>query len=264
MVFGPARSRPSCAVSLSGRLLEVVPISPLPWCCAHTVPAMGRPYRPRSRPWPSAFSTKYLVGPLRRPTSHFLLSTYVLPSATFGTKFVGDCTRSLAQLDLAQRRWGRHLLGWASFTPCASVLYELALPDSLRLSTGRALALFGRLHSLSLQARAFLLPRQYLLSCRTSQVPGPTGVSLVSNTTLQGTKQILVSGHAAPQRSPAGGSITLSIPSWIEHGFIVSVAASPSSLVFASTLKLSVPTCWITWSTIPLYILVWPGGGGWR
>ena len=40
-------------------------------------------------------------------------------------------------------------LGGASGTPRASVLYELQLPDSLRLSTGRALALFGRFHSLT-------------------------------------------------------------------------------------------------------------------
>ena len=97
----------------------------------------------------------------------FLLSTYVPPSATFGTEFVGDCNRTLAQLDPAQRRWGRHLLGWASGTPCASVLYELALPDSLRLSTGRALALFGRLHSLTAGARVPLPAAVFDLSQNT-------------------------------------------------------------------------------------------------
>ena len=38
--------------------------------------------------------------------AHFLLATYVFPSAMYGKEFVGDCARSLAQLDLAQRRWG--------------------------------------------------------------------------------------------------------------------------------------------------------------
>ena len=54
--------------------------------------------------------------------------------------------------------------------------------------------------------------------------------------------------------SPFGSSMVSSSP----------VAASPFSLVSASTLKLSIPTCWTIWSTIPLLILVWPGGGAWR
>ena len=246
--------------SLSQRPLEVVPsyrylgvvLTPSLRWDAHVAHILARGHRlfakstswARSKGLPASFS-------------HFLLSTYVLPSATFGTEFVGNCTRILAQLDLAQRRWGRHLLGWASGTPCASVLYEFALPDSIRLSTGRALALFGRLHS-----RAFLFLPQCLLSRRTLQEPGPTGVSLFSNTTLKGIQQILVSGRAALQRSPADGCTALSIPCWIERGFIVSVA--PSSLVSASTLELSVPTRSTMWSTIPLLILVWPGGGAWR
>ena len=80
----------------------------------------------------TCFSRKVLRGPLPSFT-HFLLTTYVLPSATFGAEFIGDGTRSLAQLDFAQRRWGRHLFGWASGTPSGSVLYELAFADSLRV-----------------------------------------------------------------------------------------------------------------------------------
>ena len=63
--------------------------------------------------------------------SLFLLSTYVLPSASFGIEFAGECPRSLARFDRALRQWGRHLLGWQSGTPNASVLCELGLHDGL-------------------------------------------------------------------------------------------------------------------------------------
>ena len=121
MVFGPALSRPSCAVSLNGRLLEVVPS----YRYAHTVPAVGRPYRPHSRPWPSAFCTKYLVGPLRRPTCLLLaLSALHLRSSQCDFRN-GVCWRLHSQSCAAGPRaatMGRHLLGWASGNPCASVL----------------------------------------------------------------------------------------------------------------------------------------------
>ena len=61
--------------------------------------------------------------------AHFLLAT---SSAMYGREFVGDCTRSLAQLDLGQRCWGRHLLGWPAGTP------STALPDNLHVATGRS------------------------------------------------------------------------------------------------------------------------------
>ena len=51
--------------------------------------------------------------------SLFLLSTYVLPSASFGIEFAGECPRSLARFDRALRQWGRHLLGC---TQCVGAL----------------------------------------------------------------------------------------------------------------------------------------------
>ena len=86
-------------------------------------------------------------------SSLFLLSTYVLPSASFGIEFAGECPRSLARFDRALRQWGRHLLGWPSGTPNASVLCELGLHDGLRVSSGRALALYARLASFALGSR---------------------------------------------------------------------------------------------------------------
>ena len=83
----------------------------------------------------------------------FLLSTYVLPSASFGIEFAGECPRSLARFDRALRQCGRHLLGWPSGTPNASVLCELGLHDGLRVSSDRALALYARLASFALGSR---------------------------------------------------------------------------------------------------------------
>ena len=170
MVFGPARSRPSCSVFLSGQLLHVVSsyrylgvvLTPSLRWDAHITHLISR----GDRLFAQSTSWAHSEG-LPASFTHFLLTTYVLPSATFGAEFIGDCTRSLAQLDFAQRRWGRHLLGWASGTPSASVLYELALPDSLRVSTGRALALFGRLHSLSSGTRMPLPATVFTLSLHT-------------------------------------------------------------------------------------------------
>ena len=55
--------------------------------------------------------------------SLFLLSTYVLPSASFGVEFAGECLRSLARFDRALRQWGRHLLGLAKWhTQCVGAL----------------------------------------------------------------------------------------------------------------------------------------------
>ena len=77
----------------------------------------------------------------------------MLPSASFGIGFAGECPRSLARFDRALRQWGRHLLGWPSGTPNASVLCELGLHDGLRVSSGRALALYARLASFALGSR---------------------------------------------------------------------------------------------------------------
>ena len=75
------------------------------------------------------------------------------PSASFGIEFAGDCPRSLARFDRALHQWGRHLLGWPSGTPNASVLCELGLHDGLRVSSGRALALYARRASFALGSR---------------------------------------------------------------------------------------------------------------
>ena len=170
MVFGPARSRPSCAISLSGHLAGSRRILPLPWCCAHSLLAVGRTCRPHSRPWPSTLCTKYLVGPIRRPTCFFLglPALHVCSSQRHFRN--GVRWRLHSHSGAAGPRpatVGPHLLGWASGTPCASVLYELALPDSLRLSTGRALPLFGRLHSFTSGARVPLPAAVFALSQNT-------------------------------------------------------------------------------------------------
>ena len=245
MVFGPAHSWPSCAVSLSGRLLEVVPsyrflgvvLTPSLRWDAHIAHILARSHRLFAQSTSRARSEA-----LTASFSHFLLSTYVLPSATFGTKFVGDCTRSLAQLDLAQRRWSRHLLGWASGTPCASVLYELALPDSLRLSTGRALALFGRLHSLTAGAR---VPLPVAVFALWQNTPGSWAHWCLSLSLLQ--------HHAAGNPADFGvGSRCSSAltrlrrvvyPLLDRQWFHRLRRGLALSLVFTSTLRLSVATC---------------------
>ena len=70
MVFGLARSWLSCASQWP--LAGSRPILPLPRCYAHSLLAVGRTCRPHSRPWPSTFCTKCLVGPIRRPTCFLL------------------------------------------------------------------------------------------------------------------------------------------------------------------------------------------------
>ena len=179
MIFGPARSRPSCRVCLSGqplpvvssyRYLGVVLTPSLRWD-AHVAHLVSRGHRLFAQCVSWARSEGLSVS-----FAHFLLATYVFPSAMYGTEFVGDCARSLAQLDLAQRRWGRHLLGWPAGTPCAAVLYELALLDSLRVATGRSLSLFGRLHTLSSGGRSPIPASVFVLSLDVSQELGPTGV----------------------------------------------------------------------------------------
>ena len=85
----------------------------------------------------------------------------------------------------------------------------------------------SRRQSASLKARAFL----FLQRCALSQ---NTRCAWAHTKPLQGIEQILVSGDAAPQRSPVDGCIALSTS-------IVSsspVAASPSSLVSASNPSL--------------------------
>ena len=134
---------------------------------------------------------------------------------------------------------GRHLLGWASGTPCASVLREFALPDSFHLSTGRALALFGRLRSSSCGSVCSLA--EHL------SYPGPLPLVSLSSPTPRCRES---------SRFWCRATLLLS-------GQPPMVAPSPSS-VSTSTLELSVPTSWTAWSTIPLLILVWPCGGAWR
>ena len=71
-----------------------------------------------------------------------------LSQATFGMEFWAIAIAVWCGL----RQWDRHLLGWSNF----SVLCELGLPDSLHISHGRALALFGHLNVL--QAAVFKSP----------------------------------------------------------------------------------------------------------
>ena len=95
------------AVVSSYRYLGVVLTSSLRWD-AHLAHLISRGHRlfAQSASWAHSEG-------LHASFTHFLPTTYVLPSAIFGAAFIGDCTRSLAHLDFAQQRWGRHLLGWA-------------------------------------------------------------------------------------------------------------------------------------------------------
>ena len=193
MVLGPARSRPSCAVSLSSHLQEVIP------SCRYLgvvlTPSLRRTCRPHSRPWPSTFCTKAPRVP--DPKAYLLpsrtsYSTCVLPNATFGTEVVGDCTRTLAQ-----RRWGRHL-GWA-------------------------LALFGRLHSLTANARVPLPAAVFALSQNTPRTWAHWCLSLLQHHAAGESIRfwcqaaLLLSGHTPMVTSlclsPVGSSIFSSSPS---------------------------------------------------
>ena len=118
----------------------------------------GMPTLNTSSPWSSSMR---LVGSRRRAPS-----VICLPSVTFGVEFLGNCSCRMARCDAALRQWSRHLLGWPSGSPNASVLYELGLPGSLRISQERALALFGRLNVLAaggrlpITAAVFAIARQ--------------------------------------------------------------------------------------------------------
>ena len=174
MVFGPVRSRPSSAVSLSAAACWNSSHPTVTFVLCSLRPCGGTP----TSPTVSSVAIDFLHKIPRGPAPN----AYLPPSPTSYSPrmFFLDRWRlhsQIAQLDLAQQRWGRHLLGWASGTPCASVLYELALPDSLRLSTGRTLNLFGRLHSRTAGARV----RQCLLSRNTPTDMGPL-LSLFSPT----------------------------------------------------------------------------------
>ena len=162
--------------------------------------------------------------------THFLL----------GAEFIGDCTRSLAQLDFVQRHWGHHLLGWALGTLSASVLYELAFPNSLRVSTGRALALFGRLHSLS----SGTPPQSSLSHCPLVSISSPTPAG-------------------DPGQFGVGPRCSLTVTRrWLQRvvialGFVVCGAVSLSSPMSASFQELCVPTCSTVRYTTPASILAW-------
>ena len=127
VIFGPPRHALTCEVYLQGDLLPVV--STLSWCnhVDHLVDR-GRRLFPQCVSWVRSEGLPVFF-------SLFLLSTYVLPSASFSIEFEGECLRSLARFDRALRQWGRHLLGWPSGTPNASVLCELGLHDGLRVSS---------------------------------------------------------------------------------------------------------------------------------
>ena len=79
IVFGPARSRPSCAVFLSGRLLAVPSHLTVTLVLCSLRPCA--PCRPHSRPWPLAFCTKHLVGPA--PKAHPPPRTFCSPRTFF-------------------------------------------------------------------------------------------------------------------------------------------------------------------------------------
>ena len=96
MVFGPARSKPSCSVFLSGQLLLLFVSS---YRCFGVLISSLYPFHLSGSP---ALRAKYFVAHsqgLFVSFTLFLLNTNILPSATFSAEFIGDCTRSLAQLE---------------------------------------------------------------------------------------------------------------------------------------------------------------------
>ena len=119
------RSSPSCSHLRSVpprrpsayRYLGVVLTPTLSWC-NHVDHLVGRGRRlfaqcvswVRSEGLPVSFSL-------------FLLSTYVIPSASFGIEFAGECPRSLARFDRALRQWGSSLAWLAKWhTQCVGAL----------------------------------------------------------------------------------------------------------------------------------------------
>ena len=222
-------------------------------------PCSGTHMSPTFSPVAIDFLHKVPRGPV--PKAYLLLSrTSCSPRMFFPAPLSERSSLAIAlalwwQLDLAQRRWGRHLLGWASGTPCASVLYEFALPDSICLSTGRALSLVW--------PSPFAHCRRVLRSCfavfaLSQNTPGTWAhwcLSLLQHHAAGNPADFGVGPRCSSAVTRRWSCTALSIPCWTERGFIVSVAASPSSLVSASTLELSVPSRWTFWSTIPLFDL---------
>ena len=131
MVFGRARSRPSCSVFLSGQLLLVVSSYRYFGVVLISSLRLDGPLCPSYLSRSPVLRAKHFVGPLRRlpiiflhiscsPCANFF-------SATIGAEFVGDYTRSLAQLDFFITTM-RISFGWASGTPSVSVFNGFALP----------------------------------------------------------------------------------------------------------------------------------------
>ena len=79
----------------------------LPWRCLDPYPTLGCTRRSPCSSWSPPLRAMRLMEPLSEGLSasfaHFLLATCEL----YGTESVGDCARSLAYLDLAEKRWGR-------------------------------------------------------------------------------------------------------------------------------------------------------------
>ena len=144
VIFGPPRHALTCEVhSKATFCLSSLPIATSEWSSLPHFPGaiMSIIWWTARRLFAQCVSWVRSKG-LPVSFSLFLLSTCVLPS----------CSRSLARFDRALRQWG-HLLGWPSGTPNASVLCGLGLHDGLRVSSGRALALYARLASFALGSR---------------------------------------------------------------------------------------------------------------
>ena len=129
--FGPNRQRPACSVTLGESVLLVAQSYRSPHPFSHQ-----RDAHAENLVWSSSVCPTRLVGSRRRAPSvtQPFLATCVLRSATFDMMFLGNCSRSMARCDAALIQWGRHLLGWPSSSPNASVLCELGLLDSLHIS----------------------------------------------------------------------------------------------------------------------------------
>ena len=119
---GPLRGRPDCSVHLGGVSLPLVPqyrylgvtLTPTLSWGPHVdlVCARGDRLFHQACAWCRGEG-------LSLSFSSSVLITYVLSS--FGLEFVGDDSAALQQLNLSLRRWCRHLLGWPSASPVATV-----------------------------------------------------------------------------------------------------------------------------------------------
>ena len=99
-----------------------------------------------------------------------IFRVYVLPSVSWGSEFFAHSPAALDLLDGAIRRWGRHILGWPSGSPCAGVLCELGWPDAEHLAMGRLFSLLGRSFSMAQGLGVHSPPLSFLSVA--SQSPG--------------------------------------------------------------------------------------------